>query len=397
MTVRGKQARMFIVAVVLAVAAAGGCGGQQSGSGSALPSATPTVSPDLVRVRGASTDDDAGSNSFELFADGNRRYRMTILTGSEAGSYLVWDGKAVLIYSPEEEPKYQRIENPDKDESLDSTFFYRPGTEEFEQLCPAAKRLGTQTLFGRTAVRYHCDKVESSDQMPDMDAREIALDEKTGLVMVYGGGEVITEVTFGPVIAADTFSTELPPGANSSVAPPEGESTDVPPDAESTEVPPDGGDVGPNEIGSFRLNAVGGGFVNSTSYRGKPFVIVAGSADGIRTALGRLLPMTRAGKPPVVGFLLVMPPEDWKGSLLNPKDVDQLAASISKSAGTFAVPVGLDFKGAATWMFTGDSTVPPGLTQVTIALVASDGTFAHVTPAREVTDANLRNWIAALS
>jgi hypothetical protein len=77
--------------------------------------------------------------------------------------------------------------------------------------------------------------------------------------------------------------------------------------------------------------------------------------------------------------------------------VDRLAASISKSAGTFAVPVGLDFKGAASWVFLGDITVPPDLTQVTIALVASDGTFAHVTPASEVTDANLRNWIAALS
>ena len=310
-----------------------------------------------------------------------------MLTGPDAGYYQVWDGKVLLLYDPAEDPRYQRIENPGKDDSPDSTFFYRPGTETFEQLCPAAKRLGTKTLFGRTAVRYHCDKVESSDQ-PAMDAREMALDEKTGLVMDYGALEVITEVTFGPVIKADTFSTELPPGADSSVVTPEGESTDLPPDS---------GDVGPNEIGSFRLNAVGGGFVDSTSYRGKPFVIVAGSADGIRTALGRLLPMTQAGKPPLLGFLLVMPPEDWKGSLLNPKDVDQLAASISKSAGTFAVPVGLDFKGAATWMFTGDSTVPPDLTQVTIALVASDGTFAHVTPAREVTDANLRNWVAALS
>jgi hypothetical protein len=82
---------------------------------------------------------------------------------------------------------------------------------------------------------------------------------------------------------------------------------------------------------------------------------------------------------------------------LNPKDVDQLAASISKTAGSFAVPVGLDFKGVATGMFMRDITVPPDLTQVTIALVASDGTFAQVTPAREVTDANLRNWIAALS
>jgi hypothetical protein len=388
---------MFIVAVVLALATASGCGGQQAGSDSALPSATSTVSADLVRIRGAFTDDEGGPESFELFADGNRRFRLTMLTGPGAGYYQVWDGKVLLLYDPAEDPKYQRMENPGKDDSPDSTFFYRPGTEEFEQLCPAAKRLGTQTLFGRTAVRYHCDKVESSDQMPDMDAREIALDEKTGLVMVYGGGEVITEVTFGPVIAADTFSTKLPPGANSSMATPEGESTDVPPDAESTEVPPDGGDVGPYEIGSFRLRAVGGGFVSGTSYRGKPYVIVAGSADGIRTALRRLLPMTRAGKPPVVGFLLVIPAEDWKGSLLNPKDVDKLADSISKSAGTFAVPVGLDFKGVASEMFTDDITGPPDLTQVTIALVASDGTFPHVTPAREVTDANLRNWIAALS
>jgi len=90
-------------------------------------------------------------------------------------------------------------------------------------------------------------------------------------------------------------------------------------------------------------------------------------------------------------------PQDWKGSLLNPKDVDQLAASISKSAGTFAVPVGLDFKGAASSVFTGDVTVPPDLTQVTIALVASDGTFAHVATAGEMTDANLRKWIDALS
>ena len=388
MAVRRKQAKIFIVAVVLAVAAAGGCGEQQTGSRSTLPSATSTVSPDLVRIRGAFTDDEGGPESFELFADGNTRFRLTMLTGASAGYYQVWDGKVLLLHDPAEDPRYQRIENPGKDDSPDSTFFYQPGTEKFDQLCPAAKRLGTKTLFGRTAVRYHCDKVESSDQ-PAMDAREMALDEKTGLVMDYGALEVITEVTFGPVIKADTFSTELPPGAaDSSVVTPEGESTDLPPDS---------GDVRPNEIGSFRLNAVGGGFVDSTSYRGKPFVIVAGSADGIRTALGRLLPMTQAGKPPVLGFLLVMPPEDWKGSLLNPKDVDQLAASISKSAGTFAVPVGLDFKGAATWMFTGDSTVPPDLTQVTIALVASDGTFAHVTPAREVTDANLRNWVAALS
>jgi len=398
MTVRGKQAKVSIAAVVLAVAAASGCGGQHSVSGSGLPSATSTVAPDLVRIQGVSTDDDGASESFEVIADGNRRFRVTSLTGPGAGYYQVWDGKTLLLYNPDEDPNYQRLENPGSDERPNSTFFYQQGTEEFERLCPAAKRLGTKRLFGRTAVRYHCDKVESSEYLPSMDAREIALDEKTGLLMVYGGSDVITDVTFGPVIKADTFSTELPPGADSSVLTPEGESTEGPPDAESTEGPPDGGEVGPYEIGSFRLRAVGGGFVNGTSYRGKPFVIVAGSADGIRAVLGRLLPMTRAGKPPVVGFLLVLPADDWKGSLLNPEDVEELADSISKSAGTFAVPVGLDFKGVASEMFMGSTiTEPPDLTQVTIALVTSDGTFAHVTSARDATDANLRNWIAALS
>jgi hypothetical protein len=179
---------------------------------------------------------------------------------------------------------------------------------------------------------------------------------------------------------------------------PEPEPTDVPPDAELTDLPPGGGGLGPYDIGSFRLRAVGGGFVSGTSYRGKPFVIVAGPADGIRAAVGRLLPMTRAGKPPVVGLLLVVPPKGWKGSLLNRNDLDRLANSASESAGKFAVPVGLDFKGAAaSEMFMGAITDPPNPTRVTIALVASDGSIPLVTPAAEVTDATLRTSIAALS
>jgi hypothetical protein len=398
MVARGKQAKWAVVAAVLAFAAAGGCGGQQSG-GAGLPSATSAVASDLVRIRGVATYDEGSPESFEMIADGNRRFRVTSLTGPSAGYYQVWDGKVLLIYNPEDDPKYQRIENPGKDDRPDSTFFYQPDTEEFEQLCPAAKRLGTKTLFGRTAVRYHCDKVESSESLPDTDAKEIALDEKTGLVMAYGDPqEVITEVTFGPEINADTFSTDYPPGATSTMVEPPPEPTDVPPDPELTDLPPGGGGLGPYDIGSFRLRAVGGGFVSGASYRGKPFVIVAGPADGIRTALRRLLPMTRAGKPPVVGLLLVVPPKDWKGSLLNGDDLDQLASSASKSAGKFAVPVGLDFKGtAAGQMFMGAVPDPPDPMQVTIALVASDGSSPLVTPAREVTDATLRASIAALS
>ncbi|WP_405065530.1 hypothetical protein OG558_26950 [Kribbella sp. NBC_01510] len=212
MTVRAKQAKMFVAAVVLAVAAAGGCGGQRSVGGSASPSAT--VPPDLVKMRGTAADD---AGSYELIVDGNRRFRQTLLTGPDAGAYVVWDGKVLLSFDPQSDPKYQRQDNPSQDEFPRATFFYRPGTKEFADMCAAAKRLGTTTLFARTAVRYHCDKVVTAEGSPvePMDAREIALDEQTGLVLSSGGPDKLTEVTFGPVIAPDTFSTKMPAGGDS--------------------------------------------------------------------------------------------------------------------------------------------------------------------------------------
>ena len=212
MTVRAKQAKMFVVAVVLVVAATGGCGGQRSVGGSASPSAT--VPSDLVKMRGTAADD---AGSYELIVDGNRRFRQTALTGPDAGAYVVWDGKGLLSYDPQSDPKYQRQDNPSQDEFPRAAFFYRPGTKEFADMCPAARRLGTTTLFGRTAVRYHCDKVVPAEDSPaePMDAREIALDEQTGLVLSSGGPDKLTEVTFGPVIAPDTFSTKMPAGGDS--------------------------------------------------------------------------------------------------------------------------------------------------------------------------------------
>jgi len=211
MTVRAKQAKMFVVAVVLAVAGTGGCGGQRPGGGSASPSAT--VPPDLVKMRGTPADH---AGSYELIVDGNRRFRQALLTGPDAGAYVVWDGKVLLSYDPQSDPKYQRQENLSKDELPAATFFYRPGTKEFAELCPAARRLGTATVFGRTAVRYHCDTVVPAVDSPaePMDAREIALDEQTGLVLANGGPDKLTEVTFAPVIAPDTFSTKVPPGGD---------------------------------------------------------------------------------------------------------------------------------------------------------------------------------------
>ena len=62
-------------------------------------------------------------------------------------------------------------------------------------------------------MRYACDKVEAGPTAPvePMAAREIVLDEQTGLMLV-DGPYAPTEVTFGPQIKADTFSTSLPPG-----------------------------------------------------------------------------------------------------------------------------------------------------------------------------------------
>ena len=81
---------------------------------------------------------------------------------------------------------------------------------------------------------------------------------------------------------------------------------------------------------------------------------MTGPADGIRAQLDRLLPMTAGGKKPaVIGLLIAIPPSDSKGSLLNPEDEKAFVDSVDKSAGRFAVPVGIDVKGAAGYPLTG--------------------------------------------
>jgi len=140
---------------------------------------------------------------------------MTITGGPDAGLFFVWDGVALLTHNPRDEPRYLRVEHPSKEEIPGPRLFFRPGTDAFEQICPGARRLGTKTVFGRVAVRYACDKVVPTGDVPveEMDAREIALDEQTGLMLV-NGPYVPTEVTFGPAITADTFSTKVPPGGD---------------------------------------------------------------------------------------------------------------------------------------------------------------------------------------
>ncbi|TCN35569.1 hypothetical protein EV644_115133 [Kribbella orskensis] len=392
MTVHTKGSRRPLLAILAAVAvvAVGGCDSASESYDRTDPTArasvsgTPGVARDLVRLRYKEvTESDAGA--VEIIADGNRRYRMTVYTGPEAGSFQVWDGDTILTYNLHGDPKYQRQEQPNEDEFPRPTFFFTGGTEAFRQTCPNARRLGPKTVLGRSAVRYACDKVVAEPTAPiePREAREIALDEQTGL-MLQDGPDAPAEVTFGPPTNAGTFSTSLPPGVEATPS-------------------PGGEETAEGALGGFLVPAVGGGHLDAASYRGKPVVVVTGPADGIRTEVARLLPMTAGGKKPaVIGLLIAIPPSDWKGTLLNPADVKAFVDSVDQTAGRFAVPVGIDVKGAAGYSMTGGipEMLPsePGYeTSVAIAMVNSIGDLARVTLADEVDDAELRGWLAGLS
>ena len=75
---------------------------------------------------------------------------------------------------------------------------------------------------------------------------------------------------------------------------------------------------------------------------------------------------------------------------------------VDKTSGRFAVPVGIDVKGAAGYSMTGGipEMLPsePGYeTSVAIAMVNSIGDLARATLADVVDDAELRGWLAGLS
>ena len=141
---------------------------------------------------------------------------------------------------------------------------------------------------------------------------------------------------------------------------------------------------------------VGGGQLARANYQ-EPLIVVVGDAEGIRATVQRLLPLTADGhKPQVVGMLIAPPSPDWQGSLLNPEDVRSLADAVSKSVGSFAVPVGIDFKGGASWPIASTAGVEPGTAgPALIGFVTADGTVAHATTTA-VTDADLREQIDAL-
>jgi outer membrane lipoprotein-sorting protein len=360
-----------------------GCGGGAPPGSSGEQHDSSSGESDPVRVRYTATslvDGEKHRQEYEVIADAYRRFRVTFTANDSedppAGSRIVWDGKALLEYFPNSDPPYNRTEDPGQDQR--PSFAFKPGTDEFSTLCPSAKHVGTDTIVGRVALHYDCGRIQNPDGS-GQDAHQVWIDEATGLLLKDSGEgftTVATEFTPNPAIDENTFSTTLPTGAEDAAHP---------------------------RVDGFRLPRVGGGEVAFDDYRGQPLIIVAGPATGVRQLVTRLLPMTGGGaKPRLLGMLIVVPPEDWKGSLTNPEDAKSFSDSVSKSAGTFKVPVGIDIKGAASYSFT--RLVPeiqPGqpdhLVRTAVALIRSDDTVERVATDTTATDTQLQTWIAALA
>jgi hypothetical protein len=256
-------------------------------------------------------------------------------------------------------------------------FVYAEGSPYFDSACPQARGLGTNTVLGRTAVRYACgESAISGFQDVPGGVHEMSLDQSTRLLLRDAGSEhtvVATGIEIGPRVDSETFSTELPARPSARAA-----------------------DPALPKIDDFRLPRVGGGEVALADFP-PPVVIVAGGAAGIRTMVARLLPLTQGGaRPRVIGLLTAVPPPDWTGSLLNPSDAASFADQASRAAGRFPVPVGVDIKGAAGYQITQAAGVEAGqTTPVAVGFIASNGTLAHVVT-DTATDEELRDRIDAL-
>jgi hypothetical protein len=356
--------------VMVPLAALLGCGQTANG-------ADPPPGTGVIRARYTETlaaEGAAYRQEIEVIADGDRRTRVTVLGGDPParpiGTYTVWDGQALLEVVPGGgDPPYNRLSTPEELQGVQPpTYVFKPGTEGFGRGCGDPRHLGTQTLLGRTADRYACAPTDFAPSL--MEPHEMSIDQATGLLLKDATAELTIEATvveFGADVVADVFSTD-------------------PPRAEDL----------PRSKLEFRVPRVGGGELVRANHQ-EPLIVVVGDAEGIRATVQRLLPLTADGhKPQVLGMLVALPSPDWQGSLLNPEDAQSLADTVSKAVGSFAVPVGIDFKGAVSEPITSAAGIEPGTAGSTvIGFVTADGTVAHAATAA-VTDADLREQIEAL-
>ncbi|MDP9226627.1 MAG: hypothetical protein M3P18_22865, partial [Actinomycetota bacterium] len=128
---------------------------------------------------------------------------------SAVGTWFVWDGSALLTHMPGNPPQYTRTEKANLEPGMTQGFDLRPGTAAFTTACAGGRRLGTQTILNRSAVRYACPKTES--QQSSRAAHELALDQAMGFLLKDSGTDftmVATKITLNPPVTTDTFSTK---------------------------------------------------------------------------------------------------------------------------------------------------------------------------------------------
>lgn len=338
-------------------------------------SSTPSASAsdlDSVRVLYRYEERIDGQRSridWEVVTGQAHRIRATITGGFNTdgpaiGTYFVYDGKVLLTYEPDGNPKYYLTNHPAKSDMPPALVVARPDSKALARLCPKAQRRHKETIRGRSAVSYTC--APTAVQKEEGASVDLVVDSATGLVL-RAGPLTVRQLEFNPPTTAATFSTALPDNR------------------------------GYQPLKTFRVPRVGGGQLALNDYRGRPLVVITGHAAGIRTLAARLATPTDHGQaPPVIALLIAIPPDNWNGSLLNPDDVSALATTISRQVGDLGIPTGIDFKGAAGRSISLPAGISPQESRpAAVGFIRSDGTLVKVLTERAST-AQLAQQVARL-
>ncbi|QGN58886.1 hypothetical protein [Nostocoides sp. HKS02] len=334
----------------------------------------PTATSNVIHVRYESVGSGGDSAGATMLVDDlidGVRVRTTVRDKSDPSrvvSVMVWDGHTLLYTEPGAGPP-SRVEDPPADQRPEPAFMH-PGDTAFTHVCPGGKPAGHATVAGRPGTTYTCPAHTVAGEPAEK--TQLALDDATGLMLRWLGGghhDVALEVTVGVPTDSTTFSTDLPASAQRSPGP-------------LTAV--------------ASVPKVGGGTLLMADLRKGPSLIVIGELRGLKAMLRVVLPATGNGTHPhVYGLLNAIPGPNWKGSLLNPKDVTRFDAETSAQVGTMPVPVGIDIKGgAAGEELRSFDQIMAGTT--VLAAINADGSLAW-----RMTDAELSNtprkltdWIA---
>lgn len=310
---------------------------------------------------------DSGDGTLQVVTDGGAKVKVT--AGNGADGYVVSDAtRATKVAAGGIQTATMKVSDVRR-------FVLHDNDGTLAVWCPGAKKAGTAEVLNQPTRHYTCTKWNPDADASGPTVQELWVDQHTGLVMQWNVSDLYhataSQVDNDPTLTASTFA--LPP--------------------------PSGAQDQQHLAASFTVPSLRGGELSAVSYRRAPLVIVSGDAASIRALVDRLLPMTGGGKSPrVIALLAFNDFTRWKGSLLNPTDVAALVKLVSASAGTFKVPVGIDFKGGAAEQLAHLFDVRRGgsHTEAHVVLIDSAGTVARVALAG-ATDDELKGWIGDLS